>query len=77
LDAPSHSFDRIQNPGQVQVRHDPAGGLGLSHHLQRERRLAAGPIAMEGGGRGERQTAQPKDRIQGPKAGGYRPIQRD
>jgi hypothetical protein len=77
LDAPSHSFDRIQTPGQVQVRHDPAGGLGLSHHLQRERRLAASPIAMEGGGRGERQTAQPKDRIQGPKAGGYRPIQRD
>jgi hypothetical protein len=77
LDAPSHSFDRIQTPGQVQVRHDPAGGLGLSHRLQRERRLAAGPIAMEGGGRGERQTAQPEDLIQGAKAGGYRSIRSD
>jgi hypothetical protein len=74
LDAPSHSFDRIQTAGQVQVRHDPAGGLGLSHRLQCERRLATGPIAMEGGGRGERQTAQSKDLIQGAKAGGYRPI---
>jgi hypothetical protein len=74
LDAPSHSFDRVQTAGQVQVRHDPAGGLGLSYRLQRKRRLATGPIAMEGGGRGERQTAQSKDLIQGAKAGGYRPI---
>jgi hypothetical protein len=52
LDAPSHSLDRIQAPGQVQVRHDPAGGLDLSHRLQRERRLAACPITVEGSGRG-------------------------
>ena len=52
LDAPSHSLDRIQAPGQVQVRHDPAGGLGLRYRLQRERRLAAGSITAEGGGRG-------------------------
>jgi hypothetical protein len=76
-DAPSHGLDWVQASGQIQIRHDPAGRLRLSHCLQRESGLAAGPIAVQGSGRGARQTAQPEDRIQGAKAGWYRPIRRD
>ena len=76
LNAPGHGLDRIQASGQIQIRRDPAGGLGPGHGLQRERRLAAGPIAVQGSGRGARQTAQPQDRIQGAKAGRNGPIRR-
>ena len=50
-DAPSHRLHRIQAPGQIQVCRDPAGGLGLGHGLEREGRLAAGPVAVDCGGR--------------------------
>jgi hypothetical protein len=74
LDAPSHGLDRIQASGQVQVCRDPSGSLGLGHGLEREGRLAAGPVAVECGGRVARQTTQSEDRVQGAEAGGYRPI---
>ena len=76
LNAPGNGLHRIQASGQIQIRRDPAGSLGPGHGLQRERRLAAGPIAVEDRGCGARQPAQPKDRVQGAKAGGYRPIRR-
>ena len=76
LNAPGNGLHRIQASGQIQIRRDPAGSLGPGHGLQRERRLPAGPIAVQGRGCGARQTAQPQDRIQGAKAGRYRPIRR-
>ena len=69
LNASSHGLHRIQASGQIQIRRDPAGGLGLGHGPQRECRLTAGPIAVEGSRRGARQPAQPEDRVQGSKAG--------
>jgi len=74
LDAPSHGLDRIQASGQIQIGRDPSRGLDLGHRLQRERRHPAGPLAAQGSGRGAWQPAQSEDRIQSPKAGGYRPI---
>jgi len=76
LDATSHGFDRIQAPGQIQIGHDPACRLGMGRGLQRERRLAARPIAVQSGGRCTRQPAQSEDRIQSSKTGGYRSIVR-
>jgi len=76
LDSPRHGLNRIQASGQIQIRHDPARRLSLSSGLQREGRLAAGSITVQGSGRGAWQAAQPKDRVQSAKAGWYRPIRR-
>jgi hypothetical protein len=73
-DAPGHCLDRIKAPGQIQIGHDSAGGLGLSHSLERQRSLAAGPFAVDGCGCGTGQPAQSQDRVEGSKAGWYRPI---
>jgi hypothetical protein len=69
LDPASNRLYRVKASGKIQIRHDPAGRLGLSHGLKRQRRLAAGPFAVDGSGCSARQPAQSEDRIQGPKAG--------
>ena len=76
LDSPSHGLHRIKAPGQIQIRHDPTRGLSPGDGLERERRLAAGPIAVQRGRRRARQPAQSQDGVQSPEPGWYRPIRR-
>jgi hypothetical protein len=58
LDAPGLGLHRVETFGQIQIRRDPAGGLGLRHGLKRQGRGTAGAIAVQRGGRGARQPAQ-------------------
>ena len=69
LDAPRDGLDRIQAPGQVQIRGDAARRLGLRDGLESQRGLAAGAVALEGDRRGSGQAAQPENRIEGSEAG--------
>jgi hypothetical protein len=46
LDPTSNRLHRIKASGKIQIRNDPADRLGLGHGLQRQRRLAAGSLAV-------------------------------
>jgi hypothetical protein len=69
-DASRYGLDGIQASGKVQIRGDPAGGLGLGDRLEGQSGLAARAVALEGYSCGPRQPAKTEDRIQSPKAGG-------
>lgn len=69
-DSPGDGLHRIQAPGQIQVRGNPAGRLGLCDRLESQSGLAAGPVSLEGYGCGSGQPAQAQDGIQSPKARG-------
>jgi hypothetical protein len=69
-DASRYGFNRIQASGQVQIRGDSAGGLGLRDRLESQSGLAAGAVSLKGYSCRPWQPSEAENRIQGPKTGG-------
>jgi hypothetical protein len=69
-DASGDCLHGIQAPGQIQVRGNPAGRLGLRDRLESQGGLAAGAVSLEGYSCGLGQPAQAEDRIQRPESRG-------
>jgi hypothetical protein len=69
LNAPGHSFHRIEASSQVQVRGYSTGSLNLRYGSKCQRGLAAGPVSPKRRRRRTRQATEPEDAVQRPKAG--------
>ena len=67
-DPPGDRLDRIEAPGQVEVRDDRPARLSLGREAESESRLAAREIAPDGNARFTGDTARPKDRVERGKA---------
>jgi hypothetical protein len=68
-DAASDRFDRVERAREVDPGHDRAGGLGLGHGPQCERRAAAGAVAAQGHARVPWQAPRSEDRVELGEAG--------